>query len=212
MLTELNEKRCELKQESLAFKDKHIQFNAEASRWVDRRNELNRATEELIGKAKEFKKLRDESNKNVAQSKKMRDLSNEKTKQLYARINDIRKKNNSAGERSIRDLLCEINHLEFQQQTMVLSSEKERQLVERIATLRAKFKGRKEQIEKNEELKKLLDEAQALRDLASSYHDQVTKFAELAQEYHDKMIGAFKEADQTRAEADAAQKEFLRAQ
>jgi len=212
MLTELEDKRGEIKQESLAFKDRRIQLNAEASRWVERRNDLNRATEELIGKAKEFKKLRDESNKNVAQSKKMRDQSNEKIKQLYVRINDIRKNYNSAGERSIRDLLCEINHLEFQQQTMVLTPDKERQLVDRIAVLRAKFKGRKEQIEKNEDLKKLLDEAQALKDQASSYHDQVTKFAELAQEYHDKMIGAFKEADQTRAEADVAQKEFLRAQ
>jgi uncharacterized coiled-coil DUF342 family protein len=34
----------------------------------------------------------------------------------------------------------------------------------------------------------------------------------MAQEYHDKMIGTFKEADQTRAEADAAQKEFIKAQ
>ena len=212
MLTELEDKRGELKQESLAFKDRRIKLNAEASRWVERRNDLNRATEELIGKAKDVKKLRDESNKNVAKSKKMRDQSNEKIKQLYARINDIRKNYNSAGERSIRDLLCEINHLEFQQQTVVLSPDKERQLVDRIAVLRAKFKGRKEQIEKNEDLKKLLDEAQALKDQASSYHDQVTKFAELAQEYHDKMIGAFKEADQTRAEADVAQKEFLRAQ
>ena len=212
MLTELEDKSGELRQESLAFKDRRSQLNAEANKWAAKRNELNRATEELIDKAQEFKKLRDESNKNVSQSKKKRDESNEKISQLYARIDDIRKKCNSTGERPIRDLHREIDNLEFRQQTEVLSPDKEKQLVDKIAALHAEFRSRKEQLEKNEDLRKLLDEAQTLRDKAISYHDQVIKFAEMAQEYHDKMIGTFKEADQTRAEADAAQKEFIKAQ
>jgi uncharacterized coiled-coil DUF342 family protein len=212
MQTELEDKSGKLTHESLALKDRRSQLNAEASKWAAKRNELNRATEELIDKAQEFKKLRDESNKNVAQSKKKRDESNEKISQLYARIDDIRKKHNLTGERPIRDLHREIDHLEFRQQTEVLSPDKEKQLVDKIAALHAEFRSRKEQLEKNEDLRKLLDEAQALRDEAISYHDQVIKFAEMAQEYHDKMIGTFKEADQTRAEADAAQKEFVMAQ
>jgi uncharacterized coiled-coil DUF342 family protein len=212
MLTELEDKSGELRQESLAFKDRRSQLNAEASLWAAKRNELNRATEELIDKAQEFKKLRDESNKNVSQSKKKRDESNEKISQLYARIDDIRRKCNSTGERPIRDLHREIDNLEFRQQTEVLSPDKEKQLVDKIAALHAEFRSRKEQLEKNEDLRKLLDEAQALRDKAISYHDQVIKFAKMAQEYHDQMIGTFKEADQTRAEADAAQKEFIKAQ
>jgi len=212
MLAELEDKRGKLRQESLALKDRRSQLNAEAIKWAAKRNELNKATEELIDKAQEFKKLRDESNKNVAQSKKQRDECNEKTNRLYARIDDIRRKYKLTGERSIIDLRGEIDHLEFRQQTEVLSPDKEKQLVDKIAALRAEFKGRKEKVEKNEELRKLLDEAQVLRDQASSYHDQVIKFAELAQKYHDQMIGTFKEADQTRAEADAAQKEFLKAQ
>ena len=212
MLTELEDKSGELRQESLAFKNRRSQLNAEASLWAAKRNELNRATEELIDKAQEFKKLRDESNKNVSQSKKKRDESNEKISQLYARIDDIRRKCNATGERPIRDLHREIDNLEFRQQTEVLSPDKEKQLVDKIAALHAEFRSRKEQLEKNEDLRKLLDEAQTLRDKAISYHDQVIKFAEMAQEYHDKMIGTFKEADQTRAEADAAQKEFIKAQ
>jgi uncharacterized coiled-coil DUF342 family protein len=212
MLTELEDQGGKLRQESLAFKDRISQLNADASKWAAKRNELNRATEDLIDKAREFKKLRDDSNKNVAQSKKRRDECNEKTGLLYAKIDDIRKKHNLTRERSIRDLHDEIDHLEFRQQTEILSPDKEKQLVNKIAALRAEFKGRKEQLEKNEDLRKLLDEAQALRDQASDYHDQVISFAELAQKYHDQMIGAFKEADQTRAEADAAQKEFLKAQ
>jgi uncharacterized coiled-coil DUF342 family protein len=211
MQAELEDKSAKLRQEFLAFKNRRDQLNAEASKWAAKRDELNKATEELIKKAKEFKTLRNDSNSNVAQSKRKRDESNEKTNQLYARIDIIRKKHNLIGSRSIRDLRQEIDHLEFRQQTEVLAPDREKLLVEKIAALHAEFKGRKEQLEKNEELRKLLDQAQAERDQASAYHDQVTKYAELAQKYHDRMIAAFKEADQTRAEADAAQREFLNA-
>ncbi|MCQ8903038.1 MAG: coiled-coil protein [Methanothrix sp.] len=212
MLAELEEKKAKLKQESLIFKEKRSQLNAEASRWAAKRNELNKETKELIEKAQELKKLRDEYNTKVAESKKLRDELNEKTNQIYAKIDEIRKKYNLSGDRSIRELRREIDHLEFRQQTEVLSPDKEKQLVERIAMLHNEFKLRKEQLEKNEELKKLLEEAQALREQASKHHEDVTRYAELAQEYHDKMIATFKEADQKRAEADAAHREFIKAQ
>ena len=214
MLRELDDKRGELGQKSLGLKDGPRQLNAEASNWAARRNELNRATEELIDRAQDFKKLRDECNKNVARTKRERDDCNEKVSQLYQKIDSIRRQQNNhrAGERSISDLRREIDYLEFRQQTEVLSPDKEKQLVNKISALQAEFNGRREQLEKTGEMKKLLDEAQSLRDQASSYHDQVLNFAQMAQECHDQMISNFKEADQTRAEADAAQREFLKAQ
>ncbi len=90
-------------------------------------------------KAQELKKLRDENNKEVADAKKQRDEYNEKTNELYSKIDEIRKKYNLTGERSIRDLRREIDHLEFRQQTEVLSPDKEKQLVDKIAALHAEF-------------------------------------------------------------------------
>lgn len=212
MLAELEDKKAKLKSDSLVFKEKRSQLNSEASKWAAKRNELNKATKELIEKAQELKKLRDEHNKNVAEAKKQRDELNEKTNEIYAKIDEIRKKYNLTGDKSIRDLRREIDHLEFRQQTEVLSPDKEKQLVDKIASLHAEFKSRKEQLEKNEELRSLLDDAQGLRDQASTFHEEVTKYAELAQEYHDQMIATFKDADQRRAEADLAHKEFVKAQ
>ncbi|MGC9514436.1 coiled-coil protein [Methanocrinis sp.] len=212
MLAELEEKKARLKQQAVDFKESRSQLNAEASKWAAERNELNKKTKELIDKAQELKKLRDEYNKSVAEAKQNRDEYNEKTNDIYAQIDEIRKKHNLTGDRSIRGLRREIDHMEFKQQTEVLSPEKEKQLVERISALRTEFKTRKEQMEKNEVLRDLLDGAQELRDKASEYHDLVTKSAELAQEYHDKMIATFKEADQMRAQADAAHREFVTAQ
>ena len=212
MLEELEGKKARLKEESTEYKERRSQLNAEASKWAAKRNELNKATKELIDKAQELKQLRDEYNKNVASAKLQRDEYNEKTNEIYTMIDEIRKKYNLSGERSIRDMRREIDHLEFRQQTEVLSPEKEKQLVERIGILHAEFKSRKQQLEKNEELRELLNEAQALRDKASEYHELVTKYAELAQEYHDKMIVTFKEADRVRAEADSAHREFVKVQ
>jgi len=212
MLTELEEKKTKLKQDALGFKEDRSRLNADASRWAAKRNELNKATKELIDKAQELKKLRDDDNKNVAGAKLKRDEYNEKTNDIYTKIDDIRKKYNLSGDRSIRGLRREIDHLEFKQQTEVLSPDKEKQLVEKISALSSEFKTRKAQLEKNEVLKDLLNDAQKLKDEASEYHELVTKYAEQAQDYHDQMIRTFKEADKIRAAADSAHREFVKAQ
>lgn len=212
MLAELEEKKATLKQQALDYKESRSQLNAEASKWAAERNELNKATKEYIEKAQELKHLRDDDNKNVAMAKQKRDEYNEKTNEIYANIDTVRKKYNLTGDRSIRGLRREIDHLEFKQQTEVLSPDKEKQLVEKISALRADFKSKKMQMEKNDMLRDLLDEAQKMRDKASEYHELVTKYAERAQEYHDQMIGTFKEADQIRAKADNAHREFVKSQ
>jgi len=212
MLAELEEKKTKLKQDALGFKEDRSRLNADASRWAAKRNELNKATKELIDKAQELKKLRDDDNKNVAMAKLKRDEYNEKTNDLYTKIDDIRKKYNLSGDRSIRGLRREIDHLEFKQQTEVLSPDKEKQLVEKISALSSEFKTRKAQLEKNDVLKDLLNDAQELKDKASEYHELVTKYAEQAQDYHDQMIRTFKEADKIRAAADSAHREFVKAQ
>ncbi|MHC1631645.1 MAG: coiled-coil protein [Methanotrichaceae archaeon] len=212
MLAELEEKKAKLKKRALDFKDNRSRLNAEASKWATTRNELNKATKELIDKAQKLKILRDEDNKNVAKAKQDRNEYNEKTNELYAKIDEIRKKYNLIGERSIRGLRKEIDYLEFKQQTEVLSPDKEKQLVEKISALQSDFKSKKAQMEKNDMLRDILDEAQQLRDKASEYHELVTKYAERAQEYHDQMIVTFKRADKVRAEADSAHREFVKAQ
>jgi len=212
MLAELEEKKTKLKQDALGFKENRSLLNADASRGAAKRNELNKATKELIDKAQELKKLRDDDNKNVAKAKLKRDEYNEKTNDIYTKIDDIRKKYNLSGDRSIRGLRREIDHLDFKQQTEVLSPDKEKQLVEKISALSSEFKTRKAQLEKNEVLKDLLNDAQKLKDKASKYHELVTKYAEQAQDYHDQMIRTFKEADRIRADADAAHRGFVKAQ
>jgi uncharacterized coiled-coil DUF342 family protein len=212
MLKELQEKKTKFLKEAEELKTNRNEWNSKASTFSKRRDELNKKTKELIEKAQEYRVNRDEFNGQVSANKDKRNELNEKANEVYARVDTVRKKDTLNSGRSMNDLRKEIDHLEFKQQTEVLTTDKERALVEKISELKDEFRKKKEQLEQNHELKGFLGEAQGLRDQASEFHKKVKENADLAQEYHDKMIECFREADKTRAEADAQHKEFVKAQ
>ena len=211
MLKELQKKRTDLKTLSEEAKEKRNALNAEASGLAAKRNELNKKTKDLINEAQELKEARDEVNLKVSEQKDKRDEINAKANELFAKADTIRKQDNIGGP-SIKVLRKDIDRLEFAQQTEVLSTTKERELVSKITQLQKQYQIKKSQLEDNVELKNILDEAQKIRDEASEFHNCLAEFAKQAQEYHEKMIAAFKEADRTRADSDLAHKEFVKAQ
>jgi len=211
MLKELNEKKTELKRLSEEYKTQRNELNAEASKLAAKRNELNKKTKDLINEAQNHKNLRDENNVKVKEHKDLRDEINNRANEIYAQIDTIRGENNLTGP-SIKDIRKDIDRLEFAQQTEVLSTSKERELVNKITELRKMYNAKKQQLESNQELKELLTKAQDIRDEASKEHTLLSEYAQKAQEYHDLMIATFKEADKIRAESDAAHKEFVKFQ
>ena len=200
MLKELQKKRSDLKEISEEAKEKRNTLNAEASSLAAKRNDLNKKTKDLINEAQELKVLRDEINEKVSEFKNKRDETNARANDLFSKADSIRKQNNLGGP-SIKALRKDIDRLEFAQQTEVLSTTKERELVGKITQLQKQYQVKKVQLESNLELKNILDEAQKIRDEASVFHNELAEYARQAQEYHEKMIAAFKEADRTRAES-----------
>jgi len=211
MLKELQKKKSDLKDISEDSKEKRNVLNAEASAFAAKRNELNKRTKDLINEAQELKILRDEINEKVSEYKNKRDVTNSKANEIFAEADSIRKQNNLAGP-SIKALRKDIDRLEFAQQTEVLSTSKERELVGKITQLQKQYQVKKVQLEGNLELKNILDRAQQIRDEASKFHTELAEYARQAQEYHEKMIASFKEADRIRAESDIAHREFIKAQ
>jgi len=212
MLKELQEKKSKFLKEAEELKTNRNEWNSKASTFAKRRDELNKKTKELIEKAQEYRIKRDEFNGQVSSNKDLRNDLNDKANEVYSKVDGIRKKDSTTSGRSLNELRKEIDHMEFKQQTEVLTPEKERALVEKISEMKDEFKKKREQLEQNHELKTFLTDAQSLRDQASDFHKKVKEFADLAQEYHDKMIECFREADKTRADADAQHKEFVKAQ
>lgn len=211
MLKELDSKRVELKTLSEEYKKRRNELNAEASTLAANRNELNKHTKDLINDAQNFKKLRDENNEKVKEYKSLRDEVNAKANELFLKVDTIRKANNLGGP-SIKDIRKDIDRLEFAQQTEVLSTSKERELVNKITELQKLYLAKKEQLEGDTELKNLLSEAQTIRDKASEYHAILSEYAQKAQDSHNNMITTFKEADKIRADSDASHREFVRVQ
>ena len=201
-----------LKKEAEVSKRERNRLNAEASESAARRDELNARTRALIESAQQSKDKRDEFNKLVSESKERRDSLNEMANSLLAKADQIKRKFKVAGGLSLSELKREIDHLEFKQQTEVISTEKERELVDRIAHLWEEYRKKRAELENNAELKEALEKARQLRAEASEFHKQLTENADLAQQCHEKMLKCFKEADKVRAQADAAHKEFVRAQ
>ncbi|MFQ6120278.1 MAG: coiled-coil protein [Methanosarcinales archaeon] len=210
MLQELEEKKAMLIQKSKEFKENRDKLNREANKLSAKRNELNKKNKLLLKKAQELKKKRDEYNENVSKYKKKRDRINKKINKIYKKIDKLRKEKNLSGGPSIHELKKEIEELEFKQQTEVLTPSKERELVVKISALRDELYYKTAELESDEEIKALLDEAESLREKASYYHEKVNEFADLAQEYHDKMLDIYHEADKVRSESDAMHREFLK--
>ncbi len=201
-----------LKKEADASKLERNRLNAEASQFATRRDELNTKTRALIDSAQQSKDKRDEYNKLVSENKDKRDSLNEQANTFLAKADQIKRKFRVSGGLSLSELKREIDQLEFRQQTEVVSTEKERELVDRIAHLWEEYRKKRVELENNTELKEALDNAHQLREEASEFHKQLTENADRAQECHEQMLKCFKQADKIRAEADVAHKEFVRAQ
>src|SRR5659263_297793 len=208
MLKELQEKKALLKKEADASKLERNRLNAEASQFATRRDELNTKTRALIDSAQQSKDKRDEYNKLVSENKDKRDGLNEQANNFLAKADQIKRKFRVAGGLSLSELKREIDQLEFRQQTEVVSTEKERELVDHIAHLWEEYRKKRVELENNTELKEALDNAHQLREEASEFHKQLTDNADRAQECHEQMLKCFKEADKIRAEAEAENKEF----
>ena len=211
MLKELQDKKVILVKELEEYRDKRNELNTEASKWSAERNKLNRTSRMLTDEAQQFKHERDEYNKKVSEYKVKRDEYNKKINAANAKIEEIKKDANLTGA-SVSELKQEIESLEFRQQTNVLSSEKEKELVGAIAILVSEYKMKMTEIERNAELKSALGTMEGLREEASLYHEGVTEYADRAQECHDEMIKVFREGEGIRVKSDRIHRKFVKIQ
>jgi len=140
------EKKALLKKEADVSKLERNRLNAEASQFATRRDELNTKTRALIDSAQQAKDKRDEFNKLVSENKEKRDTLNEQANNLLAKADQIKRKFRVSGGLSLSELKREIDHLEFKQQTEVVSTEKERELVDHIAHLWEEYRKKREEL------------------------------------------------------------------
>ncbi|MDN7023515.1 phosphoserine phosphatase [Methanoculleus sp. FWC-SCC1] len=212
MLNDLVDKRKKFLAESEQHKTRRNELNALASKYARERNVLNNQTREFVEEAQKHKELRDKNNEEVQALKEQRNEHNEKANELFEEIEAFKKEHGSLKNRGIKELQKQIEHLEFKQQTEVYSTDKERELIEKIKHLKAGVKEQEAELEQNKEMRTKLADAREFRRLASEIHKEVTEKAELAQQHHDLMVESYRKADKSRESADQFHQQFVEAQ
>jgi len=193
------------------FKRKRDGYNNEKRIYAEKRDELNKKRAELLKKAKDLRKERDKTNAEVKTYKN-------KKNELLTELNDLSKKidklkdvNNLDGK-DLNQIKTEIERLKFDQQTRVMTIDKERALVKRISELESEYSQRKKEIEENEELKSLLNNYKNIKKELDQYNKILSENISKAQDLHKEMIASLKEAETVRKEADQLHNAFVDAQ
>lgn len=212
MLNDLMEKRKKILAESEEHKNRRNELNASASKFARERNTLNNQTREFVEEAQKNKDLRDKYNQDVLDLKAQRNDFNDKANVLFEEIEGFKKEHGTLKNRGIKELQKQIEHMEYRQQTEVFTTDKERELIEKIKQMMAQVREQEAELEQNKEMRTKITEARDFRKLASDLHARVTEYAELAQKHHDLMVESYRKADKSREAADAAHKSFVESQ
>jgi uncharacterized coiled-coil DUF342 family protein len=212
MLNDLMEKRKKILAESEEHKNRRNELNAAASKFARERNTLNNQTREFVEDAQKNKDLRDKYNQDVLDLKAQRNDFNDKANVLFEEIEGFKKEHGTLKNRGVKELQKQIEFMEYRQQTEVFTTDKERELIEKIKQMMAQVREQEAELEQNKEIRTKITGARDFRKLASDLHAKVTEFAELAQKHHDLMVDSYRKADKSREAADAAHKSFVEAQ
>jgi len=212
MLNDLMEKRKKTLAESEEHKNRRNELNASASKFARDRNTLNNQTREFVEEAQKNKDLRDKYNQEVLDIKAQRNAFNDKANALFEEIEAFKKEHGTLKNRGIKELQKQIEYMEYRQQTEVFTTDKERELIEKIKQMKGQVREQEAELEQNKEMRTKVAEARDHRKQASELHAKVTEVAELAQKHHDLMVESYRKVDKSRESADAAHKSFVEAQ
>lgn len=206
------EKRKKTLAESEEHKNRRNELNATASKFARDRNTLNNQTREFVEEAQKNKDLRDKYNQEVLDIKGQRNEFNDKANVLFEDIEAFKKEHGTLKNRGIKELQKQIDYMEYRQQTEVFTTDKERELIDKIKQMKGQVREQEAELEQNKEMRTKIAEAREFRKQASDLHAKVTEVAELAQKHHDLMVESYRKADKSREAADAAHKSFVEAQ
>lgn len=211
LIADFEEKRERLNQQAHRLRDVRDRMNDQTKAHAHRRDALNAEVRGLVERANAHKAKRDEHNRLVREAKAKRDTLNHDAHAKSEALSQLRqaKGHHDSGASAAR-LKQEIKHLEFQQQTVVLTPKKEKDLIDLITAKRKELIEREKAMEESSDLKAAYDAMKAAKALAETQHAEVTRLANEAQTEHDGMVRLFNEADALRKQADAAQADFVK--
>ncbi|UCH90258.1 MAG: phosphoserine phosphatase [Thermoplasmata archaeon] len=210
-MEELEDKRNNLNSKAEGYKAQREKFNAETKKLAERRDSLNDKVKNLIKDASEHRKKRDDINIKVKDAKALREKLNREYNATSEEVNRLKKEKLPKGGVPLGKLRAELKKIEFKQMTSVLTSDKERELVDMLSQLQGEIREREKLLEKNTEIQSSMKKLKESKEKAEEQHRLVSTLADQAQQEHESMVTLFEESDKLRREADAAQEKFIEA-
>src|SRR4030066_195014 len=210
LIGDLEEKRARHNTDAERHKKRGDELNDKTKEWAEKRDDLNSQVRKFIDEANARRDMRDKLNTEVREAKAQRDEWNHKFNDLSSKVMALRREKMPKSGLSLRKFKAELRALEKKHLTSVLSTDKERVLVEQISELSGRIKSMEKEIEQFSEVKQAEKDAHEAKDNAENFHRKVSELAEKAQIEHDSMLKLYDEADKHRKEADAAQEEFIK--
>ena len=214
LLDSFGSKRESLHQDAMRHRDARDGFNEKTRKNAARRDELNAQVRGIVEQANARRAKRDEKNAKVREAKAERDRLNREAQEKAAKLQELRRARGGPAAATpavpLAKLKAELRHLEYQQQTTVLTPQKEKALIELIAAKQKEIKAREGATEEDAETRAAWEDLKATKAQAEEQHALLTTYAQEAQAEHDEMAALFAQADTLRKEADAAQAEFVK--
>lgn len=182
--------------------------------WRDRRDELRGETPVVHDEITKQREFRDELNVQVQLQKKLRDQETEHAQILQDKLRALRdEKSNRREYISLEELQRQYRELEWKQQTMSLSIDEERVLLEELEHLsQAMEKAPKienQLIDQTNEQEQLWQEIQAARTKAQEHHETMIALVEEAQQKHQQIIQLSENLGPAKTEADEAHQMYV---
>ena len=210
LIEELKEKRKDLSAKGEVRRRKRDKLNQKTREAADARDHFNRLVRTNLARTRELRKLRNDTNEKVKESKRARDRYNKEYRKLQKLISVTQKEMMPQKGDTLRNLKRDLNKLEHRQQTQVLKTDDEKELIEKIKNIADQIREREEEFEKDESTRELIIRCRHARKRAEEEHRNVEVFANEAQKDHEEMIRLYDETKKYQKEADKKQKEFVR--
>jgi uncharacterized coiled-coil DUF342 family protein len=201
-----------LQQRANMLRRERDRLNDEARKHAEERDGFNAEVRGLVNQANEHKKRRDELNEGVKRAKEARDEANRVADEAGKAADTLRRErmpDGATGGESVAKLKKEARQLEMQHMTVVLTTAKEKALMERLKEIGKLIRAKEAMLRSDPELKAALEKADDLKEKAEKAHSKVGEMAEKAQAEHDAMIKLYKSSDKLRKQADKLQEKFV---
>ncbi len=198
------------------LRKKRDEHNTLTKKALAQRNEINLEMNELLVKAKEHMTKRDELNTQVKESKEKRkklqeDLQGKKAllEELTEKEGDVKEGDIRKKKRLMKNLTQEVEKLEWNLQTRVLSAEEEKSMIQELEKLSERINKLAADVHVTTSQNQVWREISSIQKQINYLHVKIIDSAKESQIFHNLMNQFFQQVNVLRKRANDFHKEFL---